>query len=285
MRSSYLFLCLALPLLFSVAACSSTTTRVVSGGDPDAEAPSAGGDPTAADAGAVVPTTPKGYCEALIACVADIDATSAGPLVTLYGDASNCWKGSAADAEACGKACKESLDERSACMAAPLDRHYLAICASSGTMSDAPLLYDVALRFHARTGGDATFRPLRLGATTYRAGDALATAPKMQLAIRSSGGAGAITSPFDVPSAAFFPPSSGAPSTVRVEELAVERLRIEKKVLLCSDIEGSTSAPIQTQLRGSCVYLPLADGAPVPDLSRSAITSCDVGDVSGGGMP
>jgi hypothetical protein len=65
----------------------------------------------------------------------------------------------------------------------------------------------------------------------------------------------------------------------------VERLHIEKKGIVCSDLSGSMSTPIQTRLQGACVYLPLADGSPVPRLSRGEITACDPAEAPSGGLP
>lgn len=47
----------------------------------------------------------KSVCAAYLARMAEVSPESVGPLVHLYGDASPCWSGSAADADACGKAC------------------------------------------------------------------------------------------------------------------------------------------------------------------------------------
>ena len=51
----------------------------------------------------------KSVCAAYIARTAEVSPESVGPLVHLYGDASPCWSGSAADAEACGKACASAV--------------------------------------------------------------------------------------------------------------------------------------------------------------------------------
>lgn len=253
-----------------LAACSGGPTSTSS----SATAADAGTDEPPATlpdgGGATAPSTPKEQCETLIACVADIDPGSAGALVTLYGDASNCWKGSASDAEACGKACAKNLEQHPECSAAPLDRHYLALCTAS--LAQEAMRYDVELAFDPRKGGEATFRPLPMSAQKYRSGDALVTQPKVALEVESGGGAGETTTPFDVPGAAFDP--YGNAPTVHVTKFAVRRLRVEKGNV-CSEIEATVTTPYSTSLRGACVYLPLADGATVPGLTRTAIESCN----------
>lgn len=221
------------------------------------------------DGGAAAPSTPKQQCEALIACVADVDPGSAGALVTLYGDASNCWKGSASDAQACGKACAKDLEDRPECSAAPLDRQYFALCNAS--LSSDGMRYDVSLAFDPRKGGSATFRPLPLGGQSYRSADALMTQPKIALEVESGEGAGETTTAFDVPGAAL-DPYGNAPSA-HVSRFAVRRLRIENGNV-CSDIEATITSPYSTSLRGACLYLPLADGATIPPIDPADIANC-----------
>lgn len=256
-------------LLFGLAACSGGPSNTTPSGS-DAGVPDT--TPTEpVDGGEAAPSTPKQQCEALIACVADVEPASAGALVTLYGDASNCWKGGASDAEACGKACAENLAKRPECTAAAVDRHYLALCTAS--LAQQSMRYDVALAFDPRKGGEATFRPLPIGATKYRSADALTTQPTLALEIDSGGGAGETTTPFDVPGAALDP--YGNAPTMHVTRFALRRLRVEKGTV-CSELEATITTPYSTSLRGACVYLPLAEGAAVPQLSQNAIESCDL---------
>lgn len=272
MRTSLLPPALLFFFTLPLAACASATTRTTGLATEDAPTDPVDGGAHADAAARAKPSTPKGFCEALIACVADVEPTAAGGLVTLYGDASNCWKGSAADAEACGKACEKTLDQRKECMAEPLARHYLAMCTSNLSSSERAL-YDVDLVFHPRTGGTMTLRPLPATARTYRAADALATSPPLKLTIERGGGAGETTTPWDVPFAAF---GDGNPGSLRVVKLGVKRLRTEGSAL-CSDLEGEIDRPWSTSLDGACLYLPLDDGAAIPSRTRSQIQTCDPG--------
>lgn len=270
---------LSLALVVGLAACS--TEYVVKGGsssNPTDPADGGGviGDSDAGKADAAAPKTPKQTCEALIACVADVSPSQAGPLVTLYGDASNCWKGGTADAEACGKACAKELEEREECSAEALDGTYLALCSGAGGRL---LRYSVQLTFNARTGGSAIYRPLPASATTFRSSDALMTQPTVPLKIESNGGAGKSATPFDVPGAAIdF--GGGGPSTVRVQSFEVSALKASGSTTktpgaVCSDLELELGAPIQTNLSGRCIYLPkVAEGSPIPAMTESEVSSC-----------
>jgi len=228
----------------------------------------------AGKADAAAPKTPKQTCEALISCVADVAPSQAGPLVTLYGDASNCWKGGSADAEACGKACAKELEEREECTAESLDGTYLALCSGSGRL----LRYAVQLTFNARTGGSAIYRPLPAGATTFRSSDALMTQPTVTLKIESNGGAGESSMPFDMPSSVI--DFGGGPPTVRVQSFEISALKAALSTArttgtVCSDLEMQLGAPIQTTLTGRCIYLPkVAEGSPFPTITESEISSC-----------
>jgi len=62
-------------------------------------------DATATDASVPV-LTPKAECERYLSCVNQHDPGGGGAAVALYGDASPCWKGSSADAQQCGDACR-----------------------------------------------------------------------------------------------------------------------------------------------------------------------------------
>lgn len=232
-----------------------------------------GSDAGGADAAA--PKTPKQTCEALIACVADIAPSQAGPLVTLYGDASNCWKGGAADADACGKACAKQLAEREECSAEALDGSYLAMCTGGGGRL---LRYHVQLTFHPRTGGSAIYRPLPFDATTFRASDAYVTQPTVTLHIEPDGGAGKSSMAFDLPPEALGVGTSA--STVRVTSFEVTRLaaagsKAKKPGSVCSDLEVELGAPFQTSFQGKCIYVAgLSDGAPIPPIFESDAYGC-----------
>ena len=264
-RATTASLLFSLPLLSSVAACSggaSTTSASATTADGGTEPPPA----SAVDGGSgPAPSTPKQQCEALIACVADIDPGSAGALVTLYGDASNCWKGGESDAEACGKACAKNLEDRPECMAEALDRHFLALCTMS--LASQAIRYDVELAFDQRKGGAATFRPVPIDADRYQRSDALMTQPKLALTIASDGARGESSTPFDLPGEAF-----GAAPDAHVTSFAVQRLRVVEKGHVCSDVEATITSPYSTLLRGACMYFPLADGAAIPE----AITAGDI---------
>jgi hypothetical protein len=62
-------------------------------------------DATATEASVPV-LTPKAECERYLSCVNQDDPGGGGAAVALYGDASPCWKGSSADAQQCGDACR-----------------------------------------------------------------------------------------------------------------------------------------------------------------------------------
>lgn len=269
---------LSLALAVGLGACS--TEYVVQGKSSSSPTdPTDGGgvigDSDAGKADAAAPKTPKQTCEALIACVADVSPSQAGPLVTLYGDASNCWKGGAADAEACGKACAKELEEREECSAEALDGTYLALCSGAGGRL---LRYSVQLTFNARTGGSAIYRPLPASATTFRSSDALMTQPTVTLKVESSGGAGKTTTPFDMPSAAI--DFGEGPTTFRVQSFEVSALKAagsstKTPGAVCSDLALELGAPIQTNLNGRCIYLPnVAEGSPIPTMTESQVSSC-----------
>jgi hypothetical protein len=239
---------------------SETTDAGTSDGSTSVE--NDGGTATAA------PTTPKAACEALIACMADIAPTSVGGLVSLYGDASNCWKGGAADADACGKACKKSLEERPECTAVALDRSYAAVCdLGVGNL----LRFDAKVAYDPRKGGKLVFHPVAADATTYTSGMGLVEAPAIPLTVDSQGGKGTSDVPFDYPARALGG-ALGGPGPVRVLSQTVERLRPEETVF-CSDARLRLGSPA-TELRGSCMYFPLANGTAFPRPTQSDIRSC-----------
>jgi hypothetical protein len=261
------------------AGCSSAESNGTSDASVGAETSDAGATGDGATGTPTIPSTPKAACEALIACMADVAPTSVGGLVTLYGDASNCWKGGASDAEACGKACKKSLEEQKQCLAPTIERSFAAVCDLG---SGEPLRFDAELSYDARKGGKLVFHPVAYDATTYTSGMGLVEAPGIPLTADTQGGKGTSTVPFDFPSRAL--PNFGGP--VRVASQTVERLRPAESQasVLCSDTKLTLSSP-STDLRGSCMYFPLADGAAFPRPSSSDIRSCTVrqaGSGSGG---
>lgn len=278
-RLGFVSLVLAGSSLALAVGCSSAESIGTSDAGASATASDAGTAGDATTGAPTIPSTPKVACEALIACMADVAPASVGGLVSLYGDASNCWKGGDADADACGKACKKSLEERKECLAAPIERTFAAVCdLGTGDL----LRFDTDLTYDARKGGKLVFHPVAYEATTYTSGMGLVEAPGIPLTADTQGGKGTSTVPFDFPSRAL--PNFGGP--VRVASQTVERLRPAESQasVLCSDAELTLSSP-STDLRGSCMYFPLANGAPFPRPTQSDIRTCVVrsaGSGSGG---
>lgn len=89
---------------FALVHCSSGNSQVTGAAAEDAGVDSG-------DANATLPSIPtsaesaKAACQAYIGCLNDSSAPEVGATVALYGEASNCWKGSEQDALTCGKAC------------------------------------------------------------------------------------------------------------------------------------------------------------------------------------
>lgn len=249
-------------LSLAFSACSATTTSSSSsssdgGANEDVTAPTT-------DAGANA-TTPKAVCAALIACMADVAPESVGGLVSLYGEASNCWKGTEAEAEACKKACTKTLESRSECNTVPRDRHYATFC-ETGTGPE-PGRYDVAMTFSPRTGGTATFRALPSQSTRYLASEASAAYPTVKLTVDGSRASGTTNEPFDIPI------DGQGGRTARVSQLSLMDVRIEGNGF-CSNIELTVTAPFNTKVGGPCLYLPLEDGATFPRITTSEIRNC-----------
>lgn len=265
--------------LWMVAGCSSSESSGGADAGVGADTADASATSDATTGTPTIPTTPKAACEALIACMADVAPTSVGGLVSLYGDASNCWKGGDADADACGKACKKSLEERKECLAPAIDRSFAAVCdLGAGDV----LRFDTELSYDARKGGKLVFHPVAYDATTYTRGMGIVEAPGITLTADTQGGKGTSTVAFDFPSRAL--PNFGG--SVRVASQTVERLRPAETdaTVLCSDAKLTLSSP-STDLRGSCMYFPLANGAAFPRPTQSDIRSCVVrqaGSGSGG---
>lgn len=278
-RLGFVSLVLVCSSISLAAGCSSAESNGTSDASASATTSDAGTTGDATTGAPTVPSTPKAACEALIACMADVAPASVGGLVSLYGDASNCWKGGDADADACGKACKKTLEERKECLAAPIQRSFAAVCdLGSGEL----LRFDTELSYDARKGGKLVFHPVAYDATTYTSGMGLVEAPGIPLTADTQGGKGTSTVAFDFPSRAL--PSFGGP--VRVASQSVERLRPSENEasVLCSDAQLTLSSP-STSLRGSCMYFPLADGTSFPRPTQSDIRTCVVrsgGSGSGG---
>ncbi len=93
---------------FAIACSGTQETIYVSadGGVPALPAPGDAATPTEADGGTSATLTPKAECERYLECVNQASPEQGGTTVTLYGDASACWKGSSADAQRCGDACR-----------------------------------------------------------------------------------------------------------------------------------------------------------------------------------
>ena len=183
-----------------------------------------------------------------------------------------------ADADACGKACKKSLEERKECLAPTIDRSFAAVCdLGSGEL----IRFDAELSYDARKGGKLVFHPVAYDATTYTRGMGLVAAPGIPLTADIQGGKGTSTVPFDFPSRAMMNFGSA-----RVVSQTVERLRPSEtqSTVLCSNAEMRLSTG-GYDLRGSCMYFPLADGAAFPRPTQSDIRTCVVrqtGSGSGG---
>ncbi len=116
-RSSRLSSLLAV-LLFVAAGPLGCSSQAVPG-DGTAATNDAGstGDGGTGDGATNGDAAAKSVCQALISCVAVASPESVGGLVQLYGDASPCWKGSATDADACGKACTKAAAAFPQCQA------------------------------------------------------------------------------------------------------------------------------------------------------------------------
>jgi len=200
--------------------------------------------------------------------MADVAPEAVGGLVSLYGEASNCWKGTAAEAEACGKACTKTLAGRPECASTTQEAHLLALCTGQ---TGARLVLDADLRMSARTGGTLVLSPLPAGSTRYERARALEVWPEVTLVASTSGVRGSTAGPFAVSGGAFGVDGR----SVRVERLTVEDLRSKGKSF-CSSLSFEVSSPLQTTLGSSCVYLAVADGTAVPAMDEAQIRACDV---------
>lgn len=249
----------------ALAACSATngtssTSASSDGGDAD------GGTSTTNDASASKPSSPKAICASLIDCMADVAPEAVGGLVSLYGEASNCWKGTTAEEEACGKACTKSLEARPECVAATRDRHYLALCTND---FGPPFRADAAITYSSRTGGTITLRMLPAAAQKFQPSVAISAVPTIALTVQGTQASGKTSEPFVMPPEVIDP---NAPS-IRVSSLEIERFRLENAGF-CSEMTLEISSPTTRAMEGGCVYIPLEEGATIPQLSQSAIRGC-----------
>lgn len=251
-------------LFLALAACSSASPSGTSTTSDDGGAPESGAISDASDADAA--KSPEGTCAALIACMADIAPEAVGGLVSLYGKASNCWKGTAAEAEACGKACAKTLSERPECNASASDAHLLALCSSDEGIR---LPFDAEIHFSPRTGGKLSLRPLPRGAR-YEPSRATEVWPTITLTGGSDGARGATSEPFATTAIA------GDGRSVRVERIVVEDFRASG-ASFCSSISLTTAAPVSATFESGCVYLAVPEGAEIPRLDDFQIRECRVG--------
>ncbi len=256
-----------LTVALALSACSSSTASTPTGTEPATSSPSSDGG-VAADGAVGLPTTPKGVCAALIDCMADIAPEAVGGLVSLYGEASNCWKGAPAEAEACGKACTKAITERPECTATATNAHFLALCSSD--MSNGLMKLDAEIAFSPRKGGTLVLRPLAYASTQYQKTRALSTLPAIVLTSEEARATGKTSTPFELP-AESLDPSFAMGRAVRVTSLAISDFRLKGSGFCADQVMGAAGFG---QIRGACVYLDLPEGAPIPRLAPSDIRSC-----------
>lgn len=183
------------------------------------------------------------------------------------GDAARPGDGPVDGAPAGGEACERYSADDPRC-APPVARTYFAICTLAS--QEPRLRYAVALDFAPRRGGKAILSPLPITARKLVSAEALMTQPAVELGLGDDGyGAGASSVAFDLPALAF-DTSSSRPS-VRVTRFAVAKLRLYAD-RACSTIEMTTSTTPGGE--GACVFLPLAEGSAVPELSGNEISRC-----------
>ena len=254
----YLLSC-AVPGLFALsAACSSGSTSQT--GVPEAD----GGSSTSVDGATVAPLGPKETCAKYIQCVSEVKPDLAGPLVSVYGEASTCWQGSLADSEACGRACASS-DSVPGCKPISLKRHYAAVCVKSFGSTAGILRFDAEVNYDGERG-DITMKLLQYNPATYEPSFSLVDVPTISLKRAALGGRGESTT-FNTPARTFFESSKSAVS------FEVEELR-EKESRICSSISyAEEGSPVREM--GNCVYLPLTAGDPWPQLDEAKIHSCE----------
>lgn len=100
----------------SVWACSSETRYVTRAAPSAGEDASSGpaddatpGLPGVSDADASVASSPQDVCAQYLKCESSANFSGVPGLVAAYGTTSPCWKGTTAEAEACGKACGQAM--------------------------------------------------------------------------------------------------------------------------------------------------------------------------------
>jgi hypothetical protein len=98
-----------------------TSTGTVAGSADTAQAEPSVPSPTTTTTGTVTdPKTPPSStregarvsCQKYVACLGETSAPQTGAAVNLYGDASNCWKGSENDAIVCGQSCTRERENQ-----------------------------------------------------------------------------------------------------------------------------------------------------------------------------
>lgn len=256
-----------LTVALALSACSSSTSSTPTGTEPATSSSSSDGG-VAADGATGLPTTPKGVCAALIDCMADIAPEAVGGLVSLYGEASNCWKGTPAEAEACGKACTKTLSERPECTSTTTNAHFLALCSTD--MSSGLMKLDAEISFSPRQGGTLVLRPLAYASMQYQKTRALSTLPPLVLTADGDRASGKTTTSFDLPPESL-DPSFPMGRAVRVTSLAISDFRLQGSGFCANEVLSTSEVG---QVRGACVYLALPDGAPIPRLDPSAVRTC-----------
>lgn len=256
-------LCCAIPGLFALsAACSSGSTSQTGG--PEADGGSSTSADGAADGATVAPLGPKETCAKYIQCVSELKPDLAGPLVSVYGEASTCWQGSLADSEACGRACASS-DSVPGCKPIALKRHYAAICVGSFGSKAGVLRFDAEVNYDGERG-DITMKLLQHNPATYEPSFSLVNVPTISLKRAALGGRGESTT-FNAPAQTF------STSSMNAVSLEVEELR-EKASRICSNISYAEEGSPVREMAG-CVYLPLTAGDPWPKLENSEILNCE----------
>ena len=255
--------CSAWSAFFVLAACSGSSedrpTRDRDDDTPGAtdDSPSDGdGSDDTEDGGTTTPSSAKKTCEEYIRCLSEADPSTAGGLVSLYGDASACWKGSAADAEACGRACQKGIDDEPACSPVTDERtDYAVECTSAQGPNAFTIRYAATFDRGVRSGSRLTLRPFPKATTRYQPAEALEAQPVLTL--DTSLGARS--------DEAFLVPAAASPtgSPVGVSSLALAPL-VPAGNGFTSGFEMHITQPIQTLYSGECTFLALELGDDFP---------------------
>ena len=246
-------------LLSASIACSSGATSQV-GTDTLSDAGTSG-DASTTEA-AAGPSTPKESCAAYIQCISEFVPSAAGPLVTLYGEASSCWKGSDADALACGRACSND-ESYPGCTDMAISGEYALACAPRS--SSGLFFADATVEYSNRDGGTMLLKVFNRQQPTYDPSKTVMTQPTVPLTRAPEGGKGKSPAGFSAPAGTY----TSWPTTITSFE--VSKLR-KKGAQTCvkfdvSDAERSDEA--------SCIFLPLKPGSPWPTLDYSKVVNCE----------